>query len=833
MKRYDLQLSDWGPYNKEYLGVSRLADKERGVRFDFNLIPGFYRRSLLLPKDICDSGTKIMQSSADLSHFVLRYELTWKDRVYVDADFLTRDGKAMQVTCRVVNETEEPQSVMLHGCASVKFPTWYRRDLEVCEADQDTLWLDALDYIGIDTVQTLAQDGLKLGECRKSGAVSGSALSGEYFGAAGAVSYSVPEGAADTLWIRYQAEEDIALTFCAGEQNLMVTLPASRGWAEYPVAVPLESTAAFTLQLSKGAYLLDGFALGKEKPAFRYYTREYTPKLQEEDGSLRLDYAFGSYQIRWDGSDYEIREFMGRDIGAMLTNKLHNHTDRMLYGDGEGHFTDIFLRPIFLEPKSETTVTFTIEALYAKPHEVNPAFAEITVNSDGKPYALSQNIMTATTLTNTVFPIYCRGQYIRHNTPGRLWDSLYTWDSGFIGMGLNALSQRRGMDCLNTYLTDLGDIHSPFIFHGSVVPTQILLFQEIWNTTCDRGFLEEYYPYLEQYYGFFSGLCDEKTGLMKTWDIFYNSGGWDDYPPQKLVRDNHLNATVYPVITTAMTILCAKILKSMAQMLKKPYDQYDGDIARFSHAIQSLCWDEETGYFGYITTENGKPELLKYQGEINYNMGADGVYPYLADICTEEQEARILANIKEGLLTPVGVSVVDTRAPYYRTDGYWNGSVWMPHQWILWKSLLDKGEVALADEIAQTALKVWKNEVDVTYNCYEHFMVQNGRGAGFHQFGGLSTPVLLWYKAYYAPGTITGGFLTAFEKITWNEDYTYLECEIAETTPHGVVMVCMKEGADYGFTVNGEEVPATQLTNGGYVLPVKAGRLIGEKKSEQ
>ena len=23
-----------------------------------------------------------------------------------------------------------------------------------------------------------------------------------------------------------------------------------------------------------------------------------------------------------------------------------------------------------------------------------------------------------------------------------------------------------------------------------------------------------------------------KSSLLKTWDYFYNSGGWDDYPPQ-------------------------------------------------------------------------------------------------------------------------------------------------------------------------------------------------------------------------------------------------------------------------------------------------------------
>ena len=89
----------------------------------------------------------------------------------------------------------------------------------------------------------------------------------------------------------------------------------------------------------------------------------------------------------------------------------------------------------------------------------------------------------------------------------------------------------------------------------------------------------------------------------------------------------------------------------------------------------------------------------------------------------------------------------------------------MPHQWVLWKSALDKGLDSLCDKIAFTGMDLWKKEVELTYNCYEHFMIANGRGSGFHQFSGLSTPVLLWYKAYFSPGTINTGFLTMIDNV--------------------------------------------------------------------
>ena len=41
-----------------------------------------------------------------------------------------------------------------------------------------------------------------------------------------------------------------------------------------------------------------------------------------------------------------------------------------------------------------------------------------------------------------------------------------------------------------------------------------------------------------------------KSGLLRPWDYFYNSGGWDDYSPQKKrVHEKHLEASCTPVIT--------------------------------------------------------------------------------------------------------------------------------------------------------------------------------------------------------------------------------------------------------------------------------------------
>ena len=48
-------------------------------------------------------------------------------------------------------------------------------------------------------------------------------------------------------------------------------------------------------------------------------------------------------------------------------------------------------------------------------------------------------------------------------------------------------------------------------------------------------------------------------------------------------------------------------------------------------------------------------------------------------------------------------SIVDRSAPYYRRDGYWNGAVWMPYQWMFFKAALDAGKTGFAFRIADTA----------------------------------------------------------------------------------------------------------------------------------
>jgi hypothetical protein len=150
----------------------------------------------------------------------------------------------------------------------------------------------------------------------------------------------------------------------------------------------------------------------------------------------------------------------------------------------------------------------------------------------------------------------------------------------------------------------------------------------------------------------------------------------------------------------------------------------------------------------------------------------------------------------------------------------------MPHQWILWRSLLDHGEGELAFKIADTALKVWANEVNDSYCCFENFMSANGRGSGFHQFSGLSTPVLMFFESYYTPGTLTTGFDAAVLSEEWNGEKSGLTCRVKCGGESPTVLICLEAGKNYTFTVNGKTVTGRRVTDGAHEITLSSGENI-------
>lgn len=817
-KNYSLNLPDWGPYNKMYLGAAHVADKKRGLRFDLNLFPGHFRRSVMSVRDLADSGAKMMGASKKLTRFIYRYEVEWKDKVYVEADFKS-ENNVMTITCDFVNNTSKPESLSMNAVMSMKGCTWYHREITSAEVKVNNgIWLDAVDYCDIKASQEIASDGLYLGEGRGSGFVGGSFISSKLFGnKSDSLLYTFQPVECDKIGIRYRGEGSLLLRLDNDEYS--VCLPYTEKISVLYVDVKYGCYSSLNITALDCRVDFDGFVIGSDAE-FSDFENYLVPEFEATKNGVEIYFCDKKYSVTTDSESFVIRKLNADDVGQLLTSFVHNHVAKEL-GDGRHQYVDLFIRPVFVEANSKKTVKITVTAPAGKSFDAEHNIEEPVCNPSGEKYKLSQKIMSAVTLTNVVWPVYSRRGYILHNTPGRNWDSLYTWDSGFIGMGLSEMDIERAKDCLNAYLTPVGDIHSPYIFHGSPVPTQIFLYAEIFSKTGDVDFLKQFYPMIYQQYRFFADMRKKnklrENGMFALWDIFYNSGGWDDYPAQKYVHENKLENDVCPVINTAMTVLCGKILKNMAEIMELDTGELEEDIEFYTNVLNTCAWDEKSGYYGYVKNDGS---ILETDG-VNADMGMDGAFPYIAGISDEKRSARIMKNIKEGMVTPIGISVVDTRAPYYRDDGYWNGSVWMPHQWILWKACLDNGEAVFAQQIAKTALDLWEEETSYTYNCYEHFMISNGRGGGFHQFSGLSTPVLMWFSAYYKPYTVTSGFMTVIKNKRISQDC--MEFDIVSSAKKPVVIICMPENKSYTVSTSGS------VTENGGIYTVEFDGSVEEK----
>jgi hypothetical protein len=368
------------------------------------------------------------------------------------------------------------------------------------------------------------------------------------------------------------------------------------------------------------------------------------------------------------------------------------------------------------------------------------------------------------------------------------------------------------------------------------------LFLELWNRTQDRTLLETFYPGLRQYYLFLAGrsgsstTCSLKSNLLRTWEYFFDSGGWDDYPAQLYMIDNEIEPHTTCAVITAHVIRSAKILLAAAAALELPEDQalYEEDIEIFSEALQRDAWDPEAGYFSYVLHDKAgfAAEPLRHESGANFNMGLDGVAPLLAGICTPEQETLLLERLADPdrFWTGIGLSTVDQSAPYYRKDGYWNGAVWMPYQWFMWKTALDLGQGDFAYQIAHTALDLWKTEVEASYYCFEHFIIESGRGAGWHQFSGLSSPVVSWFNAYHRPGRLTTGFDVWVESRAFSNDNRSFKGRMRlNASPRTVVVIVnMQPDHDYSALWNGARVKQTENNPGSFQIEIPFDSQVGQ-----
>lgn len=876
---HDLSLPDWGPYANDVFSASHIINRDCGLRLDFVMVPAIFRRANFPPDTLRECGYTPWEASADFSFYSARQQLIPQDVFYAETSYSYINENARLARLEFVNNTEEPQNAALY-----LFARFAPQKSLVPAMPEGGLWLDAADY---DTLQfavprpdhhavfSCARLGIEERPKTVGGRCIGNPhvnLHGDCFGvhSGDRVSWHLTtwHSIKAKIYIRARLEDSCSgpLAVSIDGKTTTITLYGTGDFNLYEITVS-ETRENTIIELRSfgipSGLRIDGIAIVPsscaEVPSFKVASEAFAVKAENGylPNSTVLHGSFGDHVLWWDRKAFQ-REYHVHSLIDLL-NYSHALRDPLYAPNeitsgnlGNEYVKEVYILPVCIPAKSRMPIYAVMAAgtqlptdLDLHPHSLEKIYLNMKQHAfdlacipEGKSFSFSQTRMAAALMTNILFPIQCNGKYIRHHSPDKSFNSLYTWDSGFIGLGLLELDQQRAIENLNAYLTEPSD-ENAFVSRGTPLPVQAYLFQEFWNRFQNQDVLEYFFPKLMHFYDFLAGHLPNSTTdkyhthLLDTWDIFYNSGGWDDLPPQwHLFRNRDYNTT--PAVTSSHVIRFAKILRSAAQILDKSQeiDALNHDIEHFSDGLLKYAWSESDGIFSYVTHNNDgsfKEFYKDPESGVNFNLTLDGVMPLMAGICSQNQADRLWERIvsPEHLWTPFGITAVDQGAPYYRPDGYWNGAIWMPHQWFIWKAALDYGKAGFARKIAMTALNVWKHEVDRTYYTFEHFSAINGRGCGCNHFGGLSSPVLSWYNAYYTPGRLTGGLDCWF--LSQTQCGNAFQAEIRLNANSDISTVIFVPQTESAYTVLFNDIPVPYHCQNGSIditLPGKAaGRL--------
>ena len=860
----------WGPYSKKYSGISRIVDHayEQGVRFDLVVSPAVSNTNTCPPNVTIPVGVHPWTAKSDYTHYSYRCDLEWKDVIYADVSFTKLTEESVLVRTEIFNHSDLMQNCLVNFFSALEFPTRYATTAELPE---NCVYKKALDYESYSyhtprpwDAQTM--DAMKKGEFFDDAFTEHRGLGdrdnnryilpkfpkfGEEAGDSVRYTFTLEKVyKTPVLCIRYQTTDGKDSEFTLnGEKIVFKKTDGELQIAEFPIPASEAGEYAFEfIALGTGGIELDFLAVCEQADAKHIRCRKkphnFMPQIEtekSEDGAKAVYHYNGiekPFVIRTFNGDTRFRAFPSGSLEDSPTSRItqpdESFGDMMEQFSGsfsekhsdDGFYHNAVVHTIFIAPgesKTEYAVISYGDTVYETPEAYERIYKKAVMGLEpleytaaGKKYAFSNQLLRAAMFQNVVYPLYCHGDYVMHHTPGKRWDSFYTWDSGFIGLDMAMFAPKIADSILDMYFSTADNPDYAFLLHGSPVPVHLYQYFEMLNHTNDKAALYAYYSRAKLFYDFLAGKINGsttakfKSGMTTTFDYFYNCSGMDDLPPQKAMYQKNMQKFCAPVISSAQVIRTAKLLKIIAEQLGKTQDvaEYASDIQHLTKALQTYSWDEESGYFSYVVHDaDGVPvgHFRAENGE-NLNKTMDGIYPIIAGAVTEAQKECILAHLKnpQEMFTPVGISAVDRTAGYYVTNGYWNGNVWLSHQWFVWKTMLDLGETDFAWQIAETALNAWKREVEYSYYTFEMFSIETGRGGWFHNFGGLSAPVNLWAAAYFTPGTYQSGFDTFCKSAQFNAEHTEFSGVFRNYgDANGALLVVMNEQNRYRVLLNG------------------------------
>ena len=880
MSKMEKVMPTWGPYSKKYFGISKIADhkSEKGVRFDFVVLPAISNTDAKAPNTTIPVGVHPWDAKSDYSFYSYRQDMEWKDVIYSDISFTKLTADSTLVRTEIFNNSEMMQNCLVNFFSAVQYPTVFSAKVvlpQKCEY-KNAVAYDTYDYNTKRPWDEETMDALHKGEffddrfCEHQGLgdrdnnryiLPKYPKLGEEKGDKITYRLDLNNNYSDAvLSVRYRTPENCDSSFSVNGETVIFSQSDEMNISYIPLGELKSNDFSLTLVSNgTGAIEFDFFAIveSTDRESLKVITEknDFMPSIQVSDCScgkkavLKYSGIDDNFTLKTFNDETRFRDIHTgclEDVPTPRISQPDQSFDNMLetfsgefsykHSD-EGYYHNTLVHTIYIAPHQshvEYAVISGGETQYKSPEEYEKIYLDaknsvekFELSEAGKKYEFSNRLLRAAMFQNTVYPLYHHGEYVIHHTPGKRWDSFYTWDSGFIGLDMQLLAPEIADYILDLYLSDESNKDYAFLLHGSPVPVHLYQYYEMFSKSKTRREMEGYYSRAKMFYDFLAGKINGsttakfKSGLTTTFEYFYNCSGMDDLPPQAETYKRNLQLKTAPCISSSQVIRTAKLLSVIALHLGRENDikEYNSDIERIASGLQKYAWDNEAGYFSYVVhDDNGNPkEQLKSENGENVNKTMDGIYPLIAGITTDEQTEKILTHLKseDEMMSRVGISAVNMKAGYYATNGYWNGNVWFSHQWFVWKTMLDLGENDFAFKIADVALNSWKREVEYSYYTFEMLSITTGRGGWFHNFGGLSAPVNLWAAAYYKPGTFNLGFDSFCEEYDFSDNNSAFCATVSHyNQKDSTMLVVMNDSHNYYVTLNGETAEFNERTKG-------------------
>ena len=409
-----------------------------------------------------------------------------------------------------------------------------------------------------------------------------------------------------------------------------------------------------------------------------------------------------------------------------------------------------------------------------------------------------QRMLAAYTAANVIFPMPKGLQMTRGYTPGKRWKSPFTWDQGMHAIGMSAMDPHRAWEIIDGCCQVPSSGEAPVVLHGSPMPLAIYAADMTWRAQRDDMALAKRLPALVAVWRWFAGVHADSPydpsgrGLLSTYPDFYNGAGMDDHPLQHWI-DHHLKRQdIANASATSHALRTAKLIVQMAQHLGETdvVAECRAFIERASAALMT-AWDADSGWFAWTDLANGEWLQTPFGNGGAANMSLDGVAPLVTGCLPTPVEERLTQHLYDeaGLWTAQGLTAVAAASQSHREDGYWNGNVWIPHQWFMFMACLSNGRSADALRIGEKMLQVWAQATAETDYVYELVDAVSGQGEGHHAFAGLTSPLLPVAQGLRTQGYVTTGWQTRVLASYQEAAQLRVQVDVMEAGKQGMLVV--------------------------------------------